>query len=153
MIVEISKVSVNITVSASVIKLNGNFVSKRTTYFSSLGTAKTSCKLPGSIICFVKRIVSYLIHCIQYAIKAISSNATRLLNITANILRSSLQSGCPLRNINISNGNGSISFLRITTGVHVGLELLALPEHPRSPSIFSGVRVSRSLVYFVMSFR
>jgi hypothetical protein len=117
MIVEISKVSVNITVSTSVTKINGNFVSKRTTYSSSLGTAKTSDKLPGSIICFIKRIISYLIHCIRYAIKAISSNATTLLDITANILRSSLQSGYPLRNINFSNGNGSISFWRNTTGV------------------------------------
>ena len=64
MIVEISKVSVNITVSASVTKLNGNIVSKRTTYSSSLGTAKTSDKLLGSIICVIKRIVSYLMHCI-----------------------------------------------------------------------------------------
>jgi hypothetical protein len=153
MIVEISKVSVNITFSASVTKLNGNFVSKRTTYSSSLGTAKTSYKLPGSIICFIKRIVSYLIHCIRYAIKVISRNATRLLDITANILRSSLQSGCPLRNINFSNGNGSISFLRNTTGVTCRVVTVIPPGAPGFTFFFCGVRVCRSFVYRVMSCR
>jgi hypothetical protein len=32
---------------------------------------------------------------------------------------------------------------------HVEQELLTLPEHPRSSSVFSGVRVARSLVFCV----
>ena len=52
------------TVSASVTKFNSNYVSKRTAYSSFLVTGITSVKLPGSTICFIKRIVSYFIHCI-----------------------------------------------------------------------------------------
>ena len=65
----------------SVTKLNGNSEYKITTYSSSLGTASTSNKLLGSTICFIKRIVSYFIHCIPYTIKttSVSNNATTLL--------------------------------------------------------------------------
>ena len=67
-----SKTSVRIkrtrTASASVTKLNGNYISKRTTYSSFLGTAITSAKLSGSTLCFIKIIVSYFIHCIPCAI-------------------------------------------------------------------------------------
>ena len=65
----------------SITKLNGNSEYKITTNSSSLGTASTSNKLPGSTICFIKRIVSYFIHCIPYTIKttSVSNNATTLL--------------------------------------------------------------------------
>jgi hypothetical protein len=44
-------------------------------------TTQWSNKLPGSTICFIKRIVSYFIHCIPYTIKTtdVSNNATTLL--------------------------------------------------------------------------
>ena len=70
--VDTSKTSVRIkrtrTASASVTKLDGNSVSKRTTYSSFQGTAITSDKLSGSTVYFIKRIVSYFIHCIPSAI-------------------------------------------------------------------------------------
>ena len=37
-----------------------------------------------------------------------------------------------------------------TMGVYVEQELLTLPEHLSSPPVFSGVRVTRSLVFCVM---
>ena len=52
------------TVSASVTKFNSNYVYKRTAYSSFLVTGIASVKLPGSTICFIKRIASYFIHCI-----------------------------------------------------------------------------------------
>ena len=71
-ILDIRKISISIittrAVSASITKLNGNYVSKRKAFSSSLGTASTSNKLPGSTIYFIERIVSYFIHCISCAI-------------------------------------------------------------------------------------
>ena len=88
--------------------------------------------------------------------------------ITSNILRPPSWLGCPLWNICVTNDHGyvplvtntsrSLPHSRFITGFVTRLtrrvplveqELLILPEHLSSPPVFSGVRVTRSLVLYV----
>jgi hypothetical protein len=88
--------------------------------------------------------------------------------ITSKILRSPQWLGWALWNICVTNDHGYVPLVvnnsrsfphsRFITGfvtrltLRVSLvdqELLTLPEHMSSPSIFSGVRVTRSLVWYV----
>ena len=88
--------------------------------------------------------------------------------ITSKILRSPPRLGWPLWNICVTNDHGNVLLVvntswslphsRLITGFVTRLtrrvplveqELLTIPEHLSSPPLFSGVRVTRSLVLYV----
>ena len=74
--------------------------------------------------------------------------------ITSKILRSQPWFGWPLWNICVTNDNGYVP-LAVTTSRLTWLvplveqELITLPEHLSVPPVFSGVRVTRSLIVYV----
>jgi hypothetical protein len=94
--------------------------------------------------------------------------ASKLEVITSKLLRSPPWLGWPLWNICVTNDHGYVPLVinnsrsfphsRFITGFVTRLtrrvslveqELLTLPEHLSSPSVFSRIRVSRSLVLYV----